>query len=74
MGGITVWYTFTLKCTPTSVKYQCSDAAQYLAFFLVQLYLNVSQLGPEIFVGCLQGRDERFGLLTLGTPFLGHRG
>lgn len=48
--------------------------AQYLAFFLVQLYLNVSQLGPEIFVGCLQGRDERFGLLTLGTPFLGHRG
>lgn len=38
----------------------------------MQLYLDVRELGPEVFVGGLEGDDERLGLLALISPFLGH--
>ena len=37
-----------------------------------QLYLDVCELGPEVFVGSLKGDNERLGLLALISPFLGH--
>ena len=38
----------------------------------MQLYLDVGELGSEVFIGSLKGDDERFGLLALISPFLGH--
>lgn len=44
----------------------------HLGLLLMQLYLDVCELGPEVFIGSLKGDDERFGLLTLISPFLRH--
>lgn len=38
----------------------------------MQLYLDVCELGPEVFIGSLKGDNERLGLLALISPFLGH--
>lgn len=38
----------------------------------MQLYLDVCELGPEVFIGSLKGDDERLGLLALISSFLGH--
>lgn len=47
-------------------------APTHLGLLLVQFYLNVCQLGPEVFVGSLEGDNECLGLLALISPFLGH--
>lgn len=47
-------------------------AFTHLGLLLVQLYLNVCELGPEVFVGSLEGDNECLGLLALISPFLGH--
>lgn len=44
----------------------------HLGLLLMQLDLDVCELGPEVFIGSLKGDDERFGLLALISPFLGH--
>ena len=44
----------------------------HLGLLLMQLYLDVCELGPEVFVGSLKGDNERLGLLALISPFLGH--
>lgn len=43
---------------------------RYLGLLLMQLYLDVCALGPEVFVGSLKGDNERLGLLALFRPFL----
>lgn len=47
-------------------------ALTHLGLLLMQLYLDVCQLGSEVFIGSLKSDDERFGLLALISPFLGH--
>lgn len=44
----------------------------HLGLLLMQLYLDVGELGPEVFIGSLKGDNERLGLLALISPFLGH--
>lgn len=38
----------------------------------MQLYLDVCEFGPEVFVGSLKGDNECLGLLALISPLLGH--
>lgn len=49
-----------------------SGSPTHLGLLLMQLYLDVCELGPEVFVGSLKGDNERLGLLALISPFLGH--
>lgn len=44
----------------------------HLGLLLMQLYLDVRELGPEVFIGSLKGNNECLGLLALISPFLGH--
>lgn len=53
-------------------KATASGGLTHLGLLLVQLYLDVCELGPEVFVGSLKGNDECLGLLALISPFLGH--
>lgn len=47
-------------------------ALAHLGLLLMQLYLNVCELGPEVFIGSLKGNNECLGLLALISPFFGH--
>lgn len=38
----------------------------------MQLYLDVCEFGPEVFVGSLKGDNECLGLLALISPLFGH--
>lgn len=51
---------------------QPQEALTHLGLLLMQLYLNVCELGPEVFIGSLEGDNECLGLLALISPFLGH--
>ena len=51
---------------------RASGNPTHLGLLLMQLYLDVCELGPEVFVGSLKGDNERLGLLALISPFLGH--
>lgn len=60
----------------SSPRSHCADVAlgtlTHLGLLLMQLYLDVRELGPEVFIGSLKGDNECLGLLALISPFLGH--